>query len=126
MSETKNEKQTTYKVKNKDGKQVAEEKIVKDKKTGEVKSHTIKDSDGKDISPKQEGMLNQNDPDLFNKSAIYQVGYLQAISKQLSILPNILRQLIEMNYYMAHLEPKEKRDSEGLKDHFEGLGISLN
>jgi hypothetical protein len=119
--EKRNVQENTYKAKTKSG-DIITEKISTNKDTGEVTRKAF-DKNGKNLveEKKEQGKIQVTN----ENAALVQVQLLNEIVKRLNVLPNILNQLIEMNYYMAHLEPEEARDQNKINEHFEKLGIQL-
>ena len=131
MSDRRNIRETTYKVETKDN--VYRERIVKNKTTGKVESHTMTDKAGKNVTPKKKEAPQKkidNSIEVTKENAPFlQVRFLNELNKkinaQLVLLESIRNQMVEMNFYMAHLEPEDSRSQKKIYEHFDKLGIKL-
>ena len=124
---TKSEKQTTRKLKTDKGTIIHQKKVNKD--TGKLEKDVVLDEKGKKI---QETIEVTNDNALIIMSKLLSnIDYRENL--QTRFLEKIHIQLVEMNYYMAHIEelykkliPEDNRESKSILEHFDKLGIKLN
>lgn len=118
----KSERQTTRTIKTDKG-DYLEQKIV-DKDSGKVKQHTVLDPSGKKV---QENITVTNENALLVMTKLLSNidMRLQRMEKSKPVINQMYMLMLEMNYYMAHLEPEDKRDAGSIKKHFEKMGIQL-
>jgi len=120
---TKSEIQTTRTHKTDKG-AFLEQKLV-DKKSGVLKKHTVLGPDGQKVQETIQ-VNNENALIIMTKLLSNMDMRLQNIEKKTMYVEKIYILMLEMNYYMAHLEPEDKRESKAIIKHFEKIGIKLN
>ena len=118
----KNEKQTTKKIKKEDGDYLHQKKIDKD--TGKVTKDRLTDPSGNVLSETIE--VTQSTAPLVQAKLLSNIDFrLQRLEGNFREMLKIYPLLLEMNYYLAHLEPEDKREDGAVLKHLEKCGIKI-